>query len=614
MEREQIPDQTKLTKRVKVNTVADGARDNPSHLRSPSPHQRKEKPMKPKTKFYDEEMIKNFYSLLKISEDQPKEEQVKCFSKIQFKMIKSLHPRIVSQLDKMGFEHMTPVQSKAYPQIRKGKNVVIRSQTGTGKTLAYLVPIVNALAQRAEKVKREDGTYVIVLVPTRELATQILDILSEVARGSLINMVPGSLTGGENIKKEKDKVRKGLSVVIGTPGRILYHLRNTQSFNISPLSHVVFEECDQILDMNFKQEVNEILSYLKNANKKFQKVLLSACLTDEVNELIESLKDSNTDQPIEGEDVKDFSLIGFNEESSKVLTAPSQLKHFYISLDELEKIEFLIKVVYAMRKAKTILFVSTADQANFIQELLTKFETPFEAESAKETKTPFLTFPILKIHGYMQHADRKKVFNEFSEIPEGLLITTDVGSRGLDFEGVKLVVLFDPSSTYKDYINKVGRTARLNASGAALSLLYPAEEKYAEKLKANCQIEVIEKAEINPFAPKFRYDLQIRKTVTAHDLNHLARRAFVSFCRAYSLLKDTECFYLKQLNLHKISKSYGLEGAKAQSQTEDPNYQQVKDSKQISRQEISHLEMKRQSAVKGMKRIASKQFANMEFM
>ena len=171
----------------------------------------------------------------------------------------------------------------------------------------------------------------------------------------------------------------------------------------------------------------------------------------------------------------------------------------------------------------------------------------------------------MKIHGHMEQKDRSRVFARFNEVNKGFLICTDIASRGLDFSSLSVIILFDVSASYKDYVNRVGRTARIENVGSAISFLYEKEINYARKLEKNCgakklEVDKLEKTfkldyfkqsrtKVKNFAQFFDQQLK-RKCTYDRDMKYLARRAFNSFCRAYSLLKDDTCFNLKSLNLH----------------------------------------------------------------
>lgn len=163
------------------------------------------------------------------------------------------------------FDDMTKVQKSAVPVILKNQNVVLKSETGSGKTLAYLAPLIEYLSIKSlteEKITRENGTYAIIFSPTRELCVQIENELKKLLK-LFYYIVAGTIMGGENPAKEKSRLRKGLTIIICTPGRFLYHLEHTSSMNLSHLSYLIFDEADRMLDLGFEREMNKCLSIIK---------------------------------------------------------------------------------------------------------------------------------------------------------------------------------------------------------------------------------------------------------------------------------------------------------------------------------------------------------------
>ena len=427
-------------------------------------------------------------------------------------------------------------------------------------------------------------------MPTRELGIQICNTLIKIGR-ACVNIVPGLLVGGENIKKEKEKIRKGLNIIVGTPGRVKYHLENTSNFIPDKLSSIVIEECDRMFDMGFEREMKFIFEKMRDEVENSQKILVSACITNKVEGLLFKL-----DLDLEG----DLKLIGFNDTNMKELDLPDTLSHLYITLDERNKIIYFIMLCKLFLQKKVVIFVATADEANYLEALLKNFNEYYD--KVEDQKEPIFQTNINKIHGYMHQKDRSAVFGDFITQDHGFLICTDVGSRGLNFENISIIILFDVSVSYKDYINRVGRTARIDKVGSAISLLNPCEDKYAQKLKENCKITEIDKIELDRLfmdltgeANNSHYH-KINRVINMfnmnEDNNYLARRAFNSFCRAYSMLKDKDCFNLKNMNLHAISKSFGLSDSNSRRRKVISNYNEIKDSKNFLKPKLNDQEKK----------------------
>lgn len=594
------------------------------------------------------------------------------FTDKNFADLLGLNDYLKKQLEKSEFTKMTKIQTLSFNSINEGKDIVLKSQTGSGKTLAYVVPLLNKLMTVQPRITRNDGIKILILCPIRELCLQIQNTLQNVGR-ACVNLVSGVLIGGEDIKAEKERIRKGLSIVIGTPGRILYHLQNTQNFSLSNLTSIVFEECDRVLDMGFAREIKSLLESPKLDLTNVQRIMVSASITDQVQDLLQQIARSNSENLEEN-----YDFIGF-EGDKKSLKAPSKLKHFYVFTEESRKLANFITILKLIEKEKAIVFVSTADQANFLEticcgiykptyrhtdfdsknerndrnqrtqrpafdhRILEKFDQDTlaqdvdakffaQANSARnqsyhseEKRENFLNMPVHKIHGHMMQKERSFVFDEFRKSKHGILICTDVGSRGLDYTDTKIIILFDVSPSYKDYINRVGRTARIDKEGAAISLLYPQENIYAEKLAQNAEaqelsilhIEDIFISQIQPGTKNLTQFIQyeINGCIIRKNLNYLSRRAYNSFCRAYTQLKDEVSFSIKKLNLTGIAKSYGLKSSiSKKSETQEEGYKHTKDGKDLSSSEVAFLERKKMSTIEGLKKVKDRNYMNSEFM
>lgn len=628
--------------------------------------QRVKRIQKPVSKVSDPKPKKNFLSKLGLHEATSKAVST-VFTTQQYSDLPTINHYLLKQLTKSGFTMLTKIQTSAFGPISEGKDCVLKSETGSGKTLAYLVPLLNSLMAIQPKISRNDGCKLLIVCPIRELCLQIYKNLQDVGR-ACVNLVAGVLIGGEDIKSEKERIRKGLSIVIGTPGRIVYHLENTQSFALNKLSAIVFEECDRTLDMGFAKEIKSLLSNTKFELGAAQRVMVSASISEKVEELLHTVSRSST-ADIE----QSYEFIGF-EGDKKELKTPFKLKHFYLFVDESRKLINCLTLLKLIEKEKIILFVSTADQANFIEMICCNINKPdphnqsysynvpntanyedynqgvlkqLEAQDSGEGIDPrlmkglkagrvhqegdtansselFLNMAIYKIHGQMQQKERSVVFDEFTRSKSGLLICTDVGSRGLDFTDTKIIILFDVSPSYKDYINRVGRTARIDKDGAAISLLYHQEASYAARITESCQAQELLLSEIednlqetlNVSAKGVIGGLQFElvNCILRKNLNYLSRRAFNSFCRAYSRLRDEVSFSVKNLHLASVAKSYGLKSAMSNSDTHKPEYKTSKDAKDLSQSERAFLERKRLSTIQGLKTVRNKAFMNDEFL
>lgn len=425
------------------------------------------------------------------------------FSEVKFSEL-GLERGVLKSIEKMGFERLTKIQLEIFQAISQRKNTIVRSVTGSGKTLAYMVPIMNDLLTLGTKISRNDGLYVLVLAPTRELCGQIYEVCVKMCFGC-VNIVPCKMVGGETINHEKSRLRKGVNILVCTPARLLYHLENSKNLNISNLRTIVFEESDLTLSMGQGNNVKSLIAkvHALRADHYLQKIFTTACYDSRVKDLMDSCM------------VGDFALVGgldiearataLNDEEMLI---PEQLNQNYVIVEENNKLSYLLCILHYLQDTKMIIFVSTADQANFLEKIIAdighlpprKFEENYVGKGAYNqnridaleelNKTPkILKLNVLKLHGHIDQIDRAKVYTAFSKLKVGVLISTDVGSRGLDFDNVKLIILYDPPESLAHYSNRVGRTARLTKVGSSLLFLHPVEDAFVKVLNSRYTIK-----------------------------------------------------------------------------------------------------------------------------
>ena len=239
-----------------------------------------------------------------------------------------VHPFIAQTLKNLGMESLTLVQSLSLPVISAGFDCLIKSQTGSGKTLAYAIPMLQKLASVRPKIERAQGTFALVICPTRELVVQTYEWFQKLVH-SFTWLVPGMLIGGEKRKSEKARLRKGITVLIATPGRLIDHLLHTKSLSLKSVEWLVLDECDRMLELGYKRDVETILEKLKeeeSPEKKRQTLLLSATLTQGIEEMSAiSMKHPKFIDAV----VESTNNDQDNIESLKMLTAPENLQQTY---------------------------------------------------------------------------------------------------------------------------------------------------------------------------------------------------------------------------------------------------------------------------------------------
>jgi ATP-dependent RNA helicase DDX31/DBP7 len=437
-----------------------------------------------------------------------------------------IHKYLVANLEKSGFTTLTKVQEKCIPEILAGKNVLTRSQTGSGKTLAYAVPILNALQSINPRLQRQDGVQAIIVVPTRELALQTHELFGKINTFQWI--VVGHLCGGENRKTEKDRLRKGVHVVIGTPGRLLDHISHTTAFTTNNVRCLVLDEADRLLDMGFKKDIvklveeldrsktnaeydpmsllkgnkskeetseasDEAICSLRNPKSKTrQTILLSATLNKGIAELADfTMKDH----------VYVDSMDDFYKLNPAHMVIPNTVKQEFIVTYVKHKLFTLSAILLAKAKHKVFVFMATSQMVDYHYDLFRKYLVNMpknrgqmkigevsllensDFEDSDEEEEVVLDTEFFKLHGSMDQSKRKEVFSGFRAAKKGVLLCTDVAARGVDVPEADCIIQYTGPQTDEDYLHRVGRTGRAGKSGSALIFLTHEEQEYIARLQ-----------------------------------------------------------------------------------------------------------------------------------
>jgi superfamily II DNA/RNA helicase len=323
-----------------------------------------------------------------------------------------------------GFSFPTPIQEKAIPEILSGKDVIGLANTGTGKTAAFLIPLI-------DKILNNKNEKVLIVVPTRELAIQIQDEFFALARR--LDIFSVVVVGGASIQRQIMDLRRRHNVVIGTPGR-LKDLIDRKVLNLSNVSNVVLDEADRMLDMGFINDVKLLLSLVA---AKRQIMLFSATLGTEIEKLVKqflndpkmiSIKTRETSNQVD----QDIIRVSFSE----------------------DKVEVLHKLLIQTHFEKVLVFTRTKHGADKLSKKLDQ----------KGLKTE-------SIHGDKPHNRRQRALKMFKENAVNILVATDVAARGLDIPNVSHVINFDVPATYEDYVHRIGRTGRADQKGIALTFV-----------------------------------------------------------------------------------------------------------------------------------------------
>ncbi|GMP37028.1 hypothetical protein CsSME_00008915 [Camellia sinensis var. sinensis] len=538
------------------------------------------------------------------------------FSSCSFSSL-GLQSSLCDQLrDRMGFEFPTLIQAQAIPVILSGRHVLVNAATGTGKTVVYLAPIIHHLQKYDPRIQRSHGTFALVLVPTHELCMQVYEILRKLLH-RFHWIVPGYIMGGENRSKEKARLRKGISILVATPGRLLDHLKNTSSFVYTNLRWIIFDEADRILELGFGKDIEEILDLLGSRKQKSlsegnaisrisefqrQNLLLSATLNEKVNTLAKmslenpvmiGLDDSKlqTSPSLEhleslGSDVDNElkysgKLISSSNEEYKL---PAQLVQRYVKVPCGSRLVVLLSILKTLFDSeisyKIVVFFSTCDAVDFHYSLLSDFQLSNQQPEG-ECQKQYLKCKTFRLHGNMKHEDRRTTFQAFKTEKSALLLSTDICARGLDFPKVKCIIQYDSPGEATEYVHRVGRTARLGERGHSLLFLQPIEmdylqdlEKHGASLTEYPLLKVLDSfplygqqhhakrfvsVEMHPWVLSLQKALE-SFIMAAPGMKKLAKDAFCSWVRAYTAHRGElkRIFMVKKLHLGHVAKSFAL--------------------------------------------------------
>ncbi|XP_022078405.2 probable ATP-dependent RNA helicase DDX31 isoform X1 [Acanthochromis polyacanthus] len=499
-----------------------------------------------------------------------------------------LHPHLVATLNKvLNVSTLTSVQKQSIPALLSGRDAVIRSQTGSGKTLSFAVPLVQSLQELQPKIQRSDGPLAVVIVPTRELALQTFNTFQKLLK-PFTWIVPGVLMGGEKRKAEKARLRKGINILVSTPGRLVDHIKHTLSIAFSAVRWLVLDEADRTLDLGFEKDLTVILNSLNAAGPSRQNVLLSATLTLGVTRLADVCLNDPISIHVSGPASSDLPAVTPDTSQSESFAVPEALRQFVVLVPS--KVRLVCLAAFILDKCKfsqnkLIVFVSSCEVVDFLHSLF----TAVLAGPSANHKPPV---GFLRLHGNMKQEERSETFQQFSESEGGVLLCTDVAARGLDLPQVTWIIQFTPPTAAAEYVHRVGRTARIGGRGSSLLFLTPAETAFITEL-ANHNISLSEmklqdilsslmmddtykgrgKYHSKSSSSALQQDIRERATVLQTDFENFvhsdaeslqaAKKALQSYLRAYTTYPAhlKHIFHIRSLHLGHAAKSFGLRDA-----------------------------------------------------
>lgn len=336
----------------------------------------------------------------------------------------NVHEKIKANLRAKGFVTPTPIQDQTIIPALEGKDIIGIANTGTGKTAAFAVPILNRLLT-------DRNARALIVAPTRELAQQIDEDIRSMAKGS--GLFGAVVIGGEPIGRQLRDLRSNPQIVIGTPGRIKDHLER-RTLNLSRFNMIVLDEVDRMLDMGFVDDVREILSHLAEERQSF---FFSATLDTRVNNLIQTFSHAPTTISIktgETSDNVDQNVVQYG--------------------GNMEKIEKLHDILLEDHVTKVIVFDETQRSVERLsQELIAR------------------GFPAVSIHGGKNQGQRQRALNSFKTDQVSILVATDVAARGIDVKDISHVINYTQPQSYEDYVHRIGRAGRAGKTGYALTFV-----------------------------------------------------------------------------------------------------------------------------------------------
>lgn len=406
----------------------------------------------------------------------------------------NLDEKIIRALKAMGFEQTTPIQEKVIPLLLEGRDVIGQAQTGTGKTAAFGIPLL-------EKVDPEEPVVQgLVITPTRELAMQVAEELSKIGRYKKVGVL--AVYGGQEMERQIRALKKRPQVIVGTPGRLQDHIRR-RTIRLKNIQMVVLDEADEMLDMGFLEDIQAILEHVPEER---QTLLFSATIPPKIKELALNF----LNEPIH------VSVI------SKELTV-ANIEQVYLEVQERQKFDVLCRLLDIDHPERSIVFGRTKRRVDELSDGL----------AARGYKA-------VALHGDLPQRQRDEVMQKFREGSINILVATDVAARGLDITGVTHVYNFDLPQDPESYVHRIGRTGRAGKEGMAITFVVPREMESLHLLERVAKTKLKRRnvpTELDALKGKQRLAVgQILDTITSGDLSAY-RESSIELLKKYDPVK-----------------------------------------------------------------------------
>ena len=355
---------------------------------------------------------------------------------------------IKKAIDEIGFTKLTPIQKQAIPEALKGKDIIGQAQTGSGKTMAFSIPIL-------EKIFILDRSpQAIILCPTRELCMQVASEIEKI--GSQIKKFKVlAVYGGQPIGKQTRVLKKGVHVVVGTPGRVIDHIER-ENLDLIGIESVVLDEADEMLEMGFREDIETILA---KTSIQRQTLLFSATIPEEIKSIAQKYQ-------------KNPKFIKIADKRQNI----PKITQYAFKCDIKDKFNGLTRLIEAYDVKLALIFCNTKKSVDYVKKHLKKED-----------------FAVDSLHGDMTQKTRDKVMNKFRNGNIHIMVATDVAARGLDIDDVDVIINYDVPQNLDDYIHRIGRTARAGKKGFAFTLVSKDELSRFNNIKKANNVKIIEK-------------------------------------------------------------------------------------------------------------------------
>jgi ATP-dependent RNA helicase DeaD len=368
-------------------------------------------------------------------------------------------------LEAAGYTEPTPVQAGMIPVALKGRDVMAQARTGTGKTAAFLIPILEMLEGR------HAHPQAIALVPTRELAVQVRDEAEKLAKGQHARIV--AVYGGKPIRQQIQKLQRGVDLVIGTPGRVLDHMQRG-TISLATVRFAVLDEADRMLDIGFRPDIERIL---RHCPKQRQTMLLSATVPPPVQRLAQRY-------------MIDPENLDFSPQDITVET----IDQYYFTIENSRKMDLLLRLLKQEEPRQAIVFCRTKRQTDRVYEQLRR-------KLSSEGRS------VDCIHGDLPQRSRDRTMERFRGGQVTLLVATDVVGRGIDVSGISHIINYDIPQFCDDYVHRVGRTGRMGRQGVAYTFVTPEEGNELTRIEIRIN-RLLQRAEMTGFEMQARPEAQ----------------------------------------------------------------------------------------------------------